>query len=73
VQALAAELPGVFLGTSNALLAMKHDQEAMGTNGPRAAHGPGGLALLGRLAVDLRTSQYELLRLLAGNLPEVRC
>ena len=63
VQALAAELPGVFLGTSNALLAMKHDQEAMGTNAHELPMVLAVLALLGRLAVDLRTSQYELLRL----------
>jgi nicotinate phosphoribosyltransferase len=64
VQAMAGELGGVFSGTSNAFLAMKHDMEAIGTN---AHELPMVLAALAE-AEDgsddaLRDAQYRVLDL----------
>ena len=47
------------IGTSNVLLAMKHDLEAIGTNGHEL---PMVLATLASTAEELRGSQYEVLR-----------
>ncbi len=48
-----------FVGTSNVLLAMKHDLEAIGTN---AHELPMVLATLATSTEELRASQYEVLR-----------
>ncbi len=47
-----------FSGTSNVLLAMRHDIEAIGTNGHEL---PMVVATLARTPEDLRASQYEVL------------
>jgi nicotinate phosphoribosyltransferase len=51
-------LGAAFSGTSNVLLAMRHDIEAIGTNGHEL---PMVLATLARTSEDLRASQYEVL------------
>jgi nicotinate phosphoribosyltransferase len=63
VQAMAAELPDAFTGTSNAYLAMKHDQEAVGTNAHELPMVLAALAVLGRSTVGLKMSQFEVLKL----------
>jgi nicotinate phosphoribosyltransferase len=63
VQALVAELGPAYLGTSNALLAMRHDQEAMGTNAHELPMVLTSLAEHGRLPIPVRQAQYEVLRL----------
>jgi len=51
-------LGSAFSGTSNVLLAMRHDIEAIGTNGHEL---PMVVATLARTPEDLRASQYEVL------------
>jgi nicotinate phosphoribosyltransferase len=51
-------LGSAFSGTSNVLLAMRHDIEAIGTNGHEL---PMVVATLARTSEDLRASQYEVL------------
>lgn len=51
-------LGSAFSGTSNVLLAMRHDIEAIGTNGHEL---PMVVATLARTPEDLRVSQYEVL------------
>ncbi len=63
VQALASELGRSYLGTSNALLAMRHDQEAMGTNAHELPMVLASLAAQGRLPMPVKQAQYEVLRL----------
>jgi nicotinate phosphoribosyltransferase len=68
VQTLARELPGIFIGTSNVLLAMRHDLEAKGTNAHELPMVLGALARAGQLngpkgPIDLKDSQYEVTRL----------
>jgi len=63
VQAMAAELGHGYLGTSNALLAMRHDQEAMGTNAHELPMVLASLAVQGRVQIPIRQAQYEVLRL----------
>lgn len=63
VQAMAAELGRGYLGTSNALLAMRHDQEAMGTNAHELPMVLASLAAQGRVQIPIRQAQYEVLRL----------
>lgn len=64
VQAMKSELGDAFGGTSNAYLAMKHDLEAIGTNAHELPMVLAALARQGKLgAVDLKGSQYEVLRL----------
>ena len=63
VQAMAAGLGGSYLGTSNALLAMRHDQEAMGTNAHELPMVLTSLAAQDRLRIPVRQAQYEVLRL----------
>jgi len=60
VLAAKERLGQAFLGTSNVLLAMKHDLEAIGTNGHEL---PMVLATLAASDEELRASQYEVLRL----------
>jgi nicotinate phosphoribosyltransferase len=63
IQAMRAELPAAFTGTSNAFMAMKHDLEAIGTNAHELPMVLAALAVQGRLGCDLKQSQYEVLRL----------
>ena len=60
VVAMAANLGGNFIGTSNAFLAYKHDLEAIGTN---AHEIPMVMAALAKNDVELRASQYKVLEL----------
>jgi len=60
VNAMAANLGGAFIGTSNAFLAHKHDLEAIGTN---AHEIPMVLAALAGDDLALRASQYRVLEL----------
>jgi nicotinate phosphoribosyltransferase len=60
VRAMAANLEGSFVGTSNAFLAHKHDLEAIGTN---AHEIPMVLAALAPDDQALRASQYRVLDL----------
>jgi nicotinate phosphoribosyltransferase len=60
VVAMAANLGGNFIGTSNAFLAHKHDLEAIGTN---AHEIPMVMAALAKDDVELRASQYKVLEL----------
>lgn len=63
IQAMRAELPDAFTGSSNAHMAMKHDLEAIGTNAHELPMVLAALAVAGRLGCDLKQSQYEVLRL----------
>ncbi len=60
VKAMASNLGGGFIGTSNAFLAHKHDLEAIGTN---AHEIPMVLAALAPDDAALRLSQYQVLKL----------
>ena len=60
VVAMAANLGGNFIGTSNAFLAHKHDLEAIGTN---AHEIPMVMAALAKDDVELKASQYKMLEL----------
>jgi nicotinate phosphoribosyltransferase len=60
VQAMAAELGGAFIGTSNAYIAFKHDLEAIGTN---AHELPMVVAALAGTDAELKTAQYRVLEL----------
>src|SRR5215468_5833585 len=60
VVAMAANLGGNFIGTSNAFLAHKHDLEAIGTN---AHEIPMVMAALASDEAELKGSQYEVLEL----------
>jgi nicotinate phosphoribosyltransferase len=60
VVAMASNLGGNFIGTSNAFLAHKHDLEAIGTN---AHEIPMVMAALAKDDVDLKASQYKMLEL----------
>jgi len=60
VVAMASNLGGNFVGTSNAFLAHKHDLEAIGTN---AHEIPMVMAALAPDDASLKESQYEVLRL----------
>ncbi len=60
VDAMAANLGGNFIGTSNAFLAHKHDLEAIGTN---AHEIPMVVAALAKDDVELKESQYKVLDL----------
>lgn len=60
VQTMAAELGPRFTGTSNALLAMRHGFEAVGTN---AHELPMVLAALAETDTELKHSQYKVLEL----------
>jgi nicotinate phosphoribosyltransferase len=60
VVAMAANLGGNFIGTSNAFLAHKHDLEAIGTN---AHEIPMVMAALAPDEVALKASQYRVLEL----------
>ena len=59
VRALREKLPKSFLGTSNMLLAMKYDLEAIGTN---AHEMPMVLAALADTDEEMVASQYEVLK-----------
>ena len=64
VQLMKAELPGIFVGTSNTYLAYKHDLEAIGTNAHELPMTLAALARQGKLGdVTVKESQYEVLRL----------
>lgn len=74
VTMLAAKLPNVFVGTSNAYLAFKHDLEAIGTNAHELPMVAAALARTGKLTrpgphggppvpVSLKDSQYRVLEL----------
>lgn len=64
VQLMKAELPGIFVGTSNAYLAFKHDLEAIGTNAHELPMALAALSRQGKLGdLTLKQSQYEVLRL----------
>ncbi|MGA7401862.1 MAG: nicotinate phosphoribosyltransferase [Candidatus Sulfotelmatobacter sp.] len=60
VKAMASNLGGGFIGTSNAFLAHKHDLESIGTN---AHEIPMVLAALAPDDAALRLSQYQVLKL----------
>jgi nicotinate phosphoribosyltransferase len=60
VEAMASNLEGAFVGTSNAFLAHKHDLEAIGTN---AHEIPMVLAALAPDEQALKASQYRVLEL----------
>ncbi|MGH9495640.1 MAG: nicotinate phosphoribosyltransferase [Candidatus Sulfotelmatobacter sp.] len=60
VVAMASNLAGNFIGTSNAFLAHKHDLEAIGTN---AHEIPMAMAALAPDDVALKASQYRVLEL----------
>jgi nicotinate phosphoribosyltransferase len=64
VQALQAELPREFVGTSNAFLAYKHDLEAIGTN---AHELPMALAAIATSDEERRQAQYRILELWQQN------
>lgn len=64
VSLMKSELPDVFVGTSNAYMAYKHNLEAIGTNAHELPMVLAALARLGRLpGIGLKESQYEVLRL----------
>ncbi len=63
VQALKAQLPGIFMGTSNVLLAMRHDLEAKGTNAHELPMVLAALSRLNMMPCDLKETQYEVLRI----------
>ena len=61
---MKAELPDIFVGTSNTYLAYKHHLEAIGTNAHELPMTLAALARTGKLGnVSLKNSQYEVLRL----------
>ena len=60
VRAMASNLAGGFIGTSNAFLAHKHDLEAIGTN---AHEIPMVMAALAPDDEELRASQYKVLEM----------
>src|SRR5579871_1431490 len=60
VDAMAGNLGGSFIGTSNAFLAHKHDLEAIGTN---AHEIPMVMAALASNDDELKASQYQMLEL----------
>src|SRR5262252_751736 len=60
VVAMAANLGGNFIGTSNAFLAHKHDLEAIGTN---AHEIPMVMAALAKDDAELKASQFKVLEL----------
>jgi nicotinate phosphoribosyltransferase len=60
VQVMAAELGPAFIGTSNALIAFRHDLEAIGTN---AHELPMVLATLAENERELKAAQYKVLEL----------
>ncbi len=60
VDAMAGNLGGSFIGTSNAFLAHKHDLEAIGTN---AHEIPMVMAALASSDEELKASQYHMLEL----------
>jgi len=60
VVAMAANLDGNFIGTSNAFFAHKHDLEAIGTN---AHEIPMVMAALAKDDAELKASQYKMLEL----------
>jgi nicotinate phosphoribosyltransferase len=60
VQVMAAELGPAFIGTSNALIAFRHDLEAIGTN---AHELPMVLATLAEDEGELKAAQYKVLEL----------
>lgn len=63
VNAMASNLGGNFVGTSNTFLAHKHDLEAIGTN---AHEIPMAMAALANDDYDLKASQYQVLDLWQG-------
>jgi nicotinate phosphoribosyltransferase len=60
VQVMAAELGPAFIGTSNALIAFRHDLEAIGTN---AHELPMVLATLAEDEAGIKAAQYKVLEL----------